>query len=205
MKQWLSLLIFVPALWAQSGENILPDESFRGWTRLPWMDLKLDPASQWRVDPSRGVLICEGNRGHEWLRYDRELADFRLHVEWRLVKVEGGKGYNSGVFLRTAADMKIWHQAQIGSLNGGYLFGTALVSGSPQRFNLRDQIKEMRVKEAGEWNVYDVTAQGQKLSVVVNGGLTSEYDRCETPKGYIGLEAEGFQIEFRNLSLSVLR
>ncbi len=183
----------------------MPDASFRGWTRLAWADSKLDPVSQWKVDPARGVLICDGNRGHEWLRYDRELGDFRLHVEWRLVKIEGGKGYNSGVFVRNSADAKIWHQVQVGSLNGGYLFGVTPVKGEPQRFNLRDQMKEQRVKEAGEWNVYDITARGPKISAVVNDGPTSEFDRCEALKGYVGLEAEGFQIEFRKLNLTVIR
>ena len=204
MKRWLSLLVFVSALGAQS---VMPDESFRGWTRGPWSaETPLDPVSQWKVDSARGLLICEGNRGHEWLRYDRELGDFAFHVEWRFVPLEGGKGYNSGVFVRTSADLRIWHQAQIGSGSGGFLFGmTPNAAGLPERFSLRQQMREQRIKEAGEWNVYDVLCQGQRIELTVNGGVTSVFDRCLTPRGYAGLEAEGYRIEFRKLEIRPLR
>ena len=77
--------------------DILPSASFADWTRVAIPpDKALDPVSQWSVDVPRRVVICEGNHGHEWLRYDRELGDFILHVEWRFTKLEGGKGYNSG-------------------------------------------------------------------------------------------------------------
>jgi hypothetical protein len=203
MKYWLSLLLFVPALLAQS---IVPDASFQGWTRLAFPPGgPLDPVSQWKVDPAKGILICEGNRGHEWLRYDLELANFVLHAEWRFTPVEGGKGYNSGIFVRNSADGKIWHQAQVGSASGGFLFGNTLVNGVPQRFNLRSEMKENRVKPAGEWNAYDIRCDGRVITVSVNGGVTSQFSACEIPKGYIGLEAEGYRIEFRNLRLSPLR
>lgn len=201
MKQLVSLLVFVPALWAQS---LMPDAAFQGWTRLAIPpDGTLDPVSQWKVDAANGLIVCEGNRGHEWLRYDRELADFVLHVEWRFAPVEGGKGYNSGVFVRNSADGKIWHQAQT-SAGGGYLFGDTLVNGVPQRINLRPQMKENRVKEAGEWNVYEIRCEGKKITLSVNGAVTSEFTQCELPKGYLGLEAEGYRIEFCNLKLTGL-
>jgi len=39
----------------------------------------------------------------------------------------------------------------------------------------------------------------------VNGAVTSEYSTPDVLKGYLGLEAEGFRIEFRNLKLKELR
>ena len=38
----------------------------------------------------------------------------------------------------------------------------------------------------------------------MNGAVVSEFDECEVRKGYVGLEAEGYRIEFRNLKLKVL-
>ena len=201
MKRLVSLLVFVPALWAQS---LMPDATFKGWTRLAIPpDGTLDPVSQWKVDAANGLIVCEGNRGHEWLRYDRELADFVFHAEWRFAPVEGGKGYNSGIFVRNSADGKIWHQAQTGA-GGGYLFGDTLVNGVPQRINLRPRMKENRVKAAGEWNLYEIRCEGKKITLSVNGAVTSEFTQCEVPKGYLGLEAEGYRIEFRNLKLTGL-
>ncbi len=216
MRPWLSFLVLVLAGVARPQSaleadpkgwtDILPDASFRGWTRLPMPpDKPLDPVSQWRLDADNRLLVCEGNRGREWLRFDRELADFLFHAEWRFTKIEGGKGYNSGVFVRNSADGSIWHQGQTGSAAGGFIFGDTLVQGVRQRVNLRSQMKENRVKEAGEWNTYELRCQGRKISLWVNGAVTSEFAECEVPKGHLGLEAEGFRIEFRNLKLKELR
>ncbi len=204
MKRCLSLVLLIPAL--LGAQNLLPDASFTGWTRLAIPpDKPVDATTQWKVDPERKLLICEGNRGHEWLRWDQELADFILHVEWRFPRVEGGKGYNSGVFVRNSADGVLWHQAQTGDASGGYLFGNTLVNGAPQRINLRQQMTENRVKEAGEWNTYDIRCEGKKITLSVNGAVTSEFTQCELPKGYIGFEAEGYRIEFRNITVKPLR
>ncbi len=211
----LSLFLWVAGLWAQNKGalesdpsgwvDLLPDESFKGWTRVAIPpDRVLDPISQWRVDTAHRTVLCEGNRGHEWLRYNRELANFLFHVEWRFTKLEAGKGYNSGVYVRNSSDGVIWHQAQVGSRSGGYLFGNTWVKGVPQRFNLRPQTKENRVQEAGEWNTYELRCEGRTITLWVNGAVTSELTDCEVPKGYLGLEAEGYRIEFRNLKLKEL-
>ena len=81
--------------------DLMPRGSFQGWTRVAIPpDKPLDPVSQWKLAKDHGTILCEGDHGHEWLRYDRELANFLLHVEWRFEKREGLKGYNSGVFVR---------------------------------------------------------------------------------------------------------
>lgn len=186
--------------------DILPDESFHGWTRIAIPpDKPVDPVSQWKVDVANRVLICEGDKGHEWLRYDRELRNAIFHVEWRFTKIPAGKGYNSGAYIRNSANGRIWHQAQIGGGSGGFLFGDTLVKGAIQRVNLRQQMKENRVREAGEWNTYELRSDGKTISLWVNGAVTNEFIECEIPKGYVGLEAEGYRIEFRNLKLKELR
>jgi hypothetical protein len=188
----------------QGWQDITPDATLKGWTRVSIPpDKPLPPVSQWTA--GSGLLICDGTGGHDWLRYDREFKDFIFHVEFRYAKVEGNPRYNSGIFVRNDAEGRIWHQAQIGSLSGGYLFGVSSANGSPQRFNLSKEMKESRVKEAGEWNTIEVRAQGRSLSVWANGATVSEYSACEVPQGYVGLEAEGFRIEFRNLKIKELK
>jgi hypothetical protein len=187
-------------------KDIMPAPSFEGWTRLPFMSTApMDAVSQWKVDTSNHVLLCEGNRGHEWLRYDKELANAIFHAEFRFTKIEGGKGYNSGVMLRNSADGAVYFQAQAGEEGTGWLFGSMPVNGQPQRFNLRTEMKENRVKPAGEWNVFEVRADGPKMSVWVNGGVTTEKADITVLKGYAGLEAEGYRIEFRNIKLKELK
>ncbi|NIA29693.1 MAG: hypothetical protein GWP06_07270 [Actinobacteria bacterium] len=40
--------------------------------------------------------------------------------------------------------------------------------------------------------------------MVVNGVKTTVWKNCEVLKGYIGLEAEGYYVEFRNLQVKEL-
>jgi hypothetical protein len=217
MRRLLSCLVLLSAgCWAQTPSalesdpkgwmNITPNESLTGWTRLPFLTTApMDAMSQWSVDPATGILLCVGNRGHEWLRFDTELTDLIFHAEYRFTKIEGGKGYNSGVMVRNSADGKVWHQAQAGDASGGYLIGDTLVNGVVQRFNQRPQLKGNAVKPAGEWNVYELRAEGPKITLWVNGVVTGELANCEVLRGYLGVEAEGYRIEFRNLKLKVLK
>src|ERR1017187_83424 len=187
-------------------KDIMPAPSFEGWTRLPFMSTApMDAVSQWKVDTTNHVLLCEGNRGHEWLRYDKELANAIFPAEHPSTTIEGGKGYNSGVMLRTGADGAVYFQAQAGEEGTGWLFGSSMIGGQPHRFNLRSEMKENRVKPAGEWNVCEVRAEGPKMTVWVNGGITTQKADLTALKGYAGLEAEGYRIEFRNIKLKELK
>jgi Domain of Unknown Function (DUF1080) len=191
-KGWTDLL-------AKAGPEL------KGWTRatLPARG-KLSARSQWSLDEATGHLICDGNGPHEWLRWDEELSDGIFHVEWRFTIVPGKKGYNSGVYARNSADATIYHQAQTGDASGGYLFGNTKVDGTPKRFNLSKQHPETRVKPAGEWNVFEITCRGKEMTLWVNGAIVNEWHDCELPNGYVGLEAEGFRIEFKNVKVKPL-
>ncbi len=188
------------------GIDLLADTSLKGWTRVPVPPAApLTPISPWKADPASGRLICEGEKsGHEWLRYDKEFGNFLFHVEWRFIKLEGDPKYNSGIYFRNSLDGAIWHQAQLGSASGGYIFGNTLVNGAPRRVNLSSQLMGKRVKPAGEWNTFDIRAEGRNLVVSVDGVVTSKYADCEVERGYVGLEAEGYRIEFRNMKLKEL-
>ncbi|MCC6859890.1 MAG: DUF1080 domain-containing protein [Bryobacterales bacterium] len=208
MRRLLSFyLLAAAAAWGQSNwTDLFPDGNFTGWTRLAIPPTAALGGPQWKVDGANRVVICEGNGGHDWMRYDRELADFDFHVEWRFTPRESGEQkYNSGIFVRNSADGVLWHQGQTGGGSGGYLFGNTLVNGAPQRIALRQQSRAGLEKPAGEWNVYDLHCQGKTIRLTVNGQAASEFNQCEIPKGYIGLEGEGYRIEFRNLRLRELR
>jgi hypothetical protein len=158
---------------------------------------------QWSVDAAKGILTCKGDGAHEWLRYDRELANFILHVEWRYEPRGANAKYNSGIGVRMSKYGDIWHQAQTGQ-TGAYWFGATLVNGAIERVNLRDQMTDNRVKPAGEWNTFEIRAEGPVLSLWVNGAVVNEFRQCELKKGYIGLEAEGYEVWFRNVQVKEL-
>jgi hypothetical protein len=213
----IGVVLLVPVVQAQTPsalesdptgwQNLLADTTMKGWIRGPLWAVgqlragSMDEPSPWKLDPATGILLCEGDKaGHEWMRFATELADFLYHVEWRVAKVEGATAYNSGVFIRSSADAAVWHQAQ-GTPAGGFLFGATPVNGAIQRVNLRESMSENRLKPAGEWNTYEVRAVGRVISLWVNGAVTSEFKDCEVPRGYVGLEAEGYRVEYRNVQL----
>lgn len=196
LRETLSLLESAPAGWT----SVQPGPDLAGWTRFPWPATAALGPQQWSVDPATGHLVCDGEGGHEWLRLDGERGDSAFHVEWRFTPVEGADKYNSGVFVRTATDLSVWHQAQVG-LKGGFLFGVTRVDGVVKR--ITQEPAALRVRPAGEWNAYEIVARGRSLSLWVNGAVTSEIT-IDNPRGHLGLEAEGWRIEFRNLKIKPL-
>ena len=203
----LALLTLGPVAGQSSGDwqDLLPDESLKGWTRvaIPATD-GLKPAMQWRVDREQHALICDGKGGHEWLRSDREFGDYVLQVDWRFTpRTEGEKRYNSGIGVRLSKWGEIWYQAQTGT-TGGYIFGQNFVDGALKSFNLSKQMTENRVKAPGEWNHYEITAKGDRLSLAVNGRMVNELTGVGLKRGYIGFEAEGYEVTFRNIKLKPL-
>jgi hypothetical protein len=190
----------------QDWQDILPSADLKGWYRVPVPPTGQLGKQQWHVDTEKKLLICNGDGGHDMLLLDREIGDAVFHFEFRYTKIEGKTGYNSGAYVRNSSDGAIWHQAQFGDANGGFLFGqTPGADNKKKSFNLSKQVTDSRVKPAGEWNTLEVTAVGKILTLWVNGAVTCQFEDCGSEKGYLGLEAEGFRIEFRNLKVKTLR
>ena len=200
----LLLTVYGAAALAADPVDLLPAENLQGWTRIPIPAISgVNPKLQWRVDPAAKTLICTGEGGHEWLRYDKEVADFVLEADWRFTPKEGETKYNSGIGIRLSKQGEIWYQAQTG-LAGAYLFGQNFADGGLKSFNLKAQMKENRVKPAGGWNHFLIRAEGDRITLSVNGEVVNELTGVGMRRGYIGLEAEGYEIAFRNLKLQTL-
>lgn len=203
---FVSCSVTLPA--AAQKIDMFPSNAGQQWTRIaippthPVSDI-----AQWHIDAAKRTIVCDGNGGHEWLRFSHELGDFEFHVKWRFTPVNGANGatpkYNSGVFFRNNADGSIWHQAQT-SLAGGYIFGLTPIDGKPTRFNLQKDMKENRVKPAGQWNVFDIRCVGVTCTLAVNGQVVNTVQTGIT-RGYVGLESEGYQITFTDFKLRELK
>lgn len=185
--------------------DLMPAADLKGWYRVPVPPTGKLGRDQWHVDEAKKVLVCDGDGGHDMLLLDQELSDVIFHLEFRYTLAEGKSGYNSGAYVRNSREGAIWHQAQFGDANGGFLFGqTPGEDGRKKSFNLSKEVKASRVKPAGEWNTLEITARGKTISLWVNGETTCEFKECGATKGYLGLEGEGFRIEFRNLKIKKL-
>jgi hypothetical protein len=65
-------------------------------------------------------------------------------------------------------------------------------------------------KGAGEWNAYEITCQGDMLTVVFNGKKVAEGNLATDPlksrprKGFLGLQNHGTGVEYRNIRIKTL-
>ncbi len=190
-----------PAGWV----DILPAAGVEGWNRVPVPPTGKLGREQWHVDAAKKLMVCDGDGGHDMLLFNKPLGDAIFHAEFCYTKVEGETKYNSGLYIRNSADGAIWHQAQVGGKSGGYLFGETPKDGKKSFFTTDKQVKDGRVKDAGEWNTLELTARGQTIRLWINGAVTCEFNGCGAPTGFVGLEGEGYRIEFRNLKIKELK
>lgn len=189
----------------QGWVDIMPAADLKGWYRVSVPPTGKLGRQQWHVEAQRQVLICDGDGGHDMLLLEKQYGNAIFHFEFCYTRVEGKKGYNSGAYVRNSNDGAIWHQAQFGDGKDGFLFGqTPTAEGKKKFFSLAKEVKANRVKPAGEWNTMEITARGKTLSLWVNGAVTCQFNDCGLEKGHLGLEAEGYRIEFRNLKVKEL-
>lgn len=186
--------------------DLMPTADLKGWSRVPVPPGAPLGRPQWHLDDSGKVLVCDGDGGHDMLLHDREFGDAVFHFEFRYTKREGVQGYNSGAYVRNSPNGALWHQAQFGDADGGFLFGeTPAAEGKKKFFSTKKEVVNGRVKPAGEWNTLEVTARGKTLTLWVNGAVTCQFTECGHPRGLLGLEGEGYRIEFRNLKVKELK
>lgn len=195
-----SLLETQPKGWT----SILPRSDLKDWSRVPVPPGAPLGKAQWSIDKKAGTLVCDGEGGHDMLLWNRVIADAVLHIEFRYTKIEGKSGYNSGIYVRNNQDGSIWHQCQIGDASGGYFFGETPTADGGKRF-FSTTVPNHRVKPAGEWNTVEITMLGSRLSLWMNGAVTCEIQDCGAAKGLVGVEGEGYRIEFRNIKVKELK
>ena len=84
------LLAALPA--AAQNVNLFPANPGNGqqeaWTRVAIPpDHPVSQTPQWHIDYANKQIVCDGNGGHEWLRFNREFTNFTFHVKWRFTPV----------------------------------------------------------------------------------------------------------------------
>jgi hypothetical protein len=188
--------------------DLLPGKDLQGWRRVPIPpDKKLAAKNPWSLADDGRTLHCDGVGVKEMFLHEHAWADGIFHVEWRFEKIAGKTGYNSGVYVRTAADGTVWHQAQVAHLDKppllGDLFGETRVNGQGKHFEVLGQGHKL-TRPPGDWNAYEITCKGKTITVRVNGDVATTWNDCQVPRGHVGLQAEFFVIDFRNLKFKEL-
>ena len=161
-----------------------------------------------------GEIVCPRDGGGN-LFTEKEYADFVLRLEFKLS--EGG---NSGIGLRAPYQGDAAYQG----MEIQVLDDPAPVYESIQPAQHCGSIygvfaaKQGALKPAGQWNAYEITASGHRISVRLNGTLIvdADLDTVKDPAvlkrhpglarttGHIGFLGHKSHVEFRNVRLKEL-
>lgn len=186
---------------------------FNGQDLDGWVLVNTAP-STWTVQD--GLLHCSGKPTGE-LRTERMYQNFVLELEWRHLVPAG----NAGVFLWaddiTAKGVPFHRSIEVQVLDHAYgntnshtthgdifpIHGARMtpING---RGGSRAFPTESRSNPSPEWNHYRITCQAGAISLEVNGKLVTQGTDCSPSQGYICLESEGGQVDYRNIRLREL-
>ncbi|PIF01470.1 MAG: hypothetical protein CR994_02270 [Maribacter sp.] len=149
--------------------------------------------NQWIV--KEGILTSEKPGAN--LVTDEKFGDFKLHVEFRYPK-----GSNSGIYLRGRYEVQITDSKGLepASVQFGGVYGFLTPN-------------EMVAKAAGEWQAYDITLIGRRVTIVANGkeiitnqnipGMTGgALDNNEAEPGPIFIQGDHGPMEFRSVVIT---
>lgn len=188
----LCLLSPGPSAWAAEPSPafapLFNGKDFTGW-RLPEGD-----NGHWRVEG--GVIDYDARseaKGDKHLWTEREFGDFVLRAEWRIKDTpwvnprativlpdgtdqKGPDGNviriavpdsDSGIYLRgeAKAQVNIW----CWPVGSGEVYGYRTDESQPPAVRAGVTPKTIADRSIGEWNAFEITMRGERLSVVLNG------------------------------------
>jgi hypothetical protein len=176
-----------------------------GWTTLIDGDKGLENFERvgdanWRAEG--GAIVADKGKGG-FLVSKSSYKDFQLRVEFW-----ADPSANSGIYMRCADRNKITdkscYEANIFDQRPDQTYAT----GGIVHFGKVLQ----PLKAGGKWNVYEITARGPKLTVVLNGTKTAEIEHGQFAAGPIALQygtlppnaAPGGAIKWRKVQVKEL-
>jgi hypothetical protein len=176
-----------------------------GWTTLIDGDKGLENFQRvgdanWRAED--GAIVADKGKGG-FLLSRNSYKDFQLRIEFW-----AAHNANSGIYMRCSEPKnltdKTCYEANIFDQRPDQTYATG---GIVHRGKVLQP-----AKAGGKWNVYDITAKGSTLTVVLNGIKTAEIGNVEFASGPIALQygslppkgEPGGAIKFRKVQVKEL-
>lgn len=184
--------------------DLLKDKKLKNWV-FYLRDHNVDPETVFTF--KNGFLNISGNP-FGYMRTKEIYSDYKLHVEYRW-PVEAT---NSGVFVHCQLPDTIWItgiecQLQAGNAGDFACVGETDMKERIDKTRKGRMIKKMAPtseKPVGEWNNMDIICKGNTIEVTVNGVLQNKGTEVSLSKGFISLQSEGKDIQFRSVLLTKL-
>lgn len=174
-------------------------QSEGGWTTLIEGNQGLDNFNQvgeanWHA--ASDYIHVNSGEGVAYLVTPDSYGDFELHVEFM-----ASEDANSGIYMRcqdarnitdrSCYEANIFDQREDPSYGTGAIVHVAAVS-------------EPYPKSAGQWNTYEITLQGDRLQVVLNGEETVDVRDSQFSEGPIALQWGRGDMQFRSFRIRPL-
>jgi uncharacterized protein (TIGR03067 family) len=181
------------------------------------------PPIPWTADAERQVLVANSG-GQNWLETDKSYRDFVLTLDWRFppgkfvgpngsgiaVRAEGLNAINydpKGVEIEVLRSTVTVADKSRGP--GDFVtYDTRIVhstGATPDRGNgMKRTTTEPQVSAVTNWNTCEITCQGDRISVTMNGVLVNEASAVPQRAGKICLRSQNADVEFRNIRIQNL-
>jgi Domain of Unknown Function (DUF1080) len=176
-----AIIVALPAAQAHADEML--DDKLSHWTELG--------DANWSLND--GVL--EADSGAGFLVSNEEFDNFELTLDFY-----PGPNTNSGVFMRCQNPAEITdktcYEANIFDTRPDQTFRTGGI------VNFAPPAKV--IDSEGQWNTYEITADGPRLTVKLNGETTVDVEDETLASGPIALQYGAGSIKFRNVQLRKL-
>lgn len=213
-KNLLSIVTIAASLFCFGNEAIAQKtiKLFNGKDLSNWnfvVDKNSVPADQ-VYSVKDGVIHIVGNPFGYMYTKDK-YSNYKLHVEWRWPN--GEEKANSGIFLLIEEPKNPFPNGIECQLCAGKVGDFVLLGGSDlAEFQNKPGTKRPAFpvvnrkvadveKEAGEWNEANIYVKEGVITVYING-IYQNTGTNKTKEGYIGLQSEGKEIEFRNVTVT---
>jgi hypothetical protein len=180
---------------------------------------------QWSVVDG-AIHLTPPKKGGVSLVTDKDYGDFELMVDWKIEK-----NGDSGLYLRGQPQVQIWDSDNSPGARGvdkhtgsGGLWNNPLPPDVAKSNDMEailkagQKIGKIPLKKAdkplGEWNTFDITVKGDKVTVKLNGELVVDqatllnyWDRGKPvpEKGPIELQFHGDPLWFKNIYVKELK
>lgn len=151
--------------------------------------------ANWRAVDGAIQADARQDKDSAFLMTKGRYTDFQIRVEFW-----ASDDANSGIFMRcanvfsitdrTCYEANIFDQRPDPKYGTGAVVNYAAISPMP--------------KAGGKWNVYDITAKGGKLTLMLNGARTVELEDKTLDSGPIGLQYAGGTMKFRKVQIRTL-
>ena len=163
--------------------SLFNGKDLTGWT----------PVNQATFDVHDGNLRVV--KGTGWLRSNKSYRNFRLEFEWRGLD----RKYDSGLYFRSGLAGKPWPKDGW-QMDIRYDAACGLLEGYrpviPSQLDGRIPVNH--------WCKVRLEVRGKQATLWVNGEESWKTKVIDSPEGYIGLQAENTQCEFRHLRIQEL-